>query len=80
MIPPANKASFSRGLNDRIEQGDSIELIGIKEAIQENLEDITVTNLTKNITFKVRLSFSPREKEALLAGGIINLIRSQEGN
>lgn len=65
---------------DRIEQGDSIELIGIKEAIQENLEDITVTNLTKNITFKVRLSFSPREKEALLAGGIINLIRSQEGN
>ncbi len=63
---------------ESLEHDDVIELIGIKKAIETNLKEIQVTNRTKNKIFNVRLSFSPREKEALLAGGIINLIRSQE--
>ena len=61
-----------------IEEGDRLSIINLKEAIELNQTQLTVTNQSKQSTFTVHLPLSPREKEAILAGGIINLIRQRE--
>ena len=63
---------------DLIEEGDQLSIINLKEAIELNQTQLTVTNHSKQSTFTVHLPLSPREKEAILAGGIINLIRQRE--
>ena len=63
---------------DLIEEGDQLSIINLKEAIELNQTQLTVTNQSKQSTFTVHLPLSPREKEAILAGGIINLIRQRE--
>ena len=63
---------------DLIEEGDRLSIKNLKEAIELNQTQLTVTNQSKQSTFTVYLPLSPREKEAILAGGIINLIRPRE--
>ena len=63
---------------DLIEEGDQLSITNLKEAIELNQTQLTVTNQSKQSTFTVHLPLSPREKEAILAGGIINLIRQRE--
>ena len=63
---------------DLIEEGDRLSIKNLKEAIELNQTQLTVTNHSKQSTFTVHLPLSPREKEAILAGGIINLIRQRE--
>lgn len=63
---------------DLIEEGDRLSIKNLKEAIELNQTQLTVTNQSKQSTFTVHLPLSPREKEAILAGGIINLIRPRE--
>ena len=62
---------------DLIEEGDRLSIKNLKEAIELNQTQLTVTNHSKQSTFTVHLPLSPREKEAILAGGIINLIRQR---
>ena len=62
---------------DLIEEGDRLSIKNLKEAIELNQTQLTVTNQSKQSTFTVHLPLSPREKEAILAGGIINLIRQR---
>ena len=63
---------------DLIEEGDRLSIKNLKEAIELNQTQLTVTNQSKQSTFTVHLPLSPREKEAIVAGGIINLIRPRE--
>lgn len=63
---------------DLIEEGDQLSMTNLKEAIELNQTQLTVTNQSKQSTFTVHLPLSPREKEAIVAGGIINLIRQRE--
>lgn len=63
---------------DLIEEGDRLSIKNLKEAIELNQTQLTVTNHSKQSTFTVHLPLSPREKEAIVAGGIINLIRQRE--
>ena len=63
---------------DLIEEGDRLSIKNLKEAIELNQTQLTVTNQSKQSTFTVHLPLSPREKEAIVAGGIINLIRQRE--
>lgn len=63
---------------DLIEEGDQLSMTNLKEAIELNQTQLTVTNHSKQSTFTVHLPLSPREKEAIVAGGIINLIRQRE--
>ena len=63
---------------DLIEEGDRLSIKNLKEAIELNQTQLTVTNHSKQSTFTVHLPLSPREKEAILAGGTINLIRQRE--
>ena len=62
---------------DLIEEGDQLSITNLKESIELNQTQLTVTNHSKQSTFTVHLPLSPREKEAILAGGIINLIRQR---
>lgn len=61
---------------DRISQGDKLV---IKNAVQQikDGDEIVVTNVTKNFDIKVKLSLSPRLKEVILAGGLLNYTKNK---
>lgn len=56
---------------DEIEQGDILAITGIRDAL-ENGDELFLENKTKSSRYKVELTASGRQKEALLAGGVIN--------
>jgi len=53
-----------------IEKGDSLEMSKIIEELKAGKE-ITVRNLTKNKEFKVKYELSERQKDIILAGGLL---------
>lgn len=62
---------------DDIDQGDILAVRDIRRAI-ENDEDIVITNKTKGNQYKVKHTFSERQKEAVLHGGVINRFKAQK--
>jgi len=56
---------------DRIDQGDDLRLDGLRAMVADG-EMLTVRNATRGTTFEVRLVASPRQRRALLAGGVLN--------
>ncbi len=63
---------------DRIAQGDELELPDLRRAVAER-GTLTVRNRTRGTTLTVRLQVSGRERAALLAGGVLNLVRAEAG-
>jgi aconitate hydratase len=61
---------------DRVEQGDELELVGLREAL-ENGRPVTVRNLSKGSDFLTEHNLTPRQAEILLAGGLLNYVRAQ---
>jgi aconitate hydratase len=61
---------------DRIEAGDTLELDGLRAALPAG-DELTVRNATRDETFAVRHRLSPRQVEAVLAGGQIPLLAKQ---
>ena len=59
---------------DTIDVMDELEIPNVKEQIIGQ-DEITVLNKTKNLTYKVGLQVSEREREMLLLGGKINKIK-----
>jgi len=57
-----------------IRQGDELEMTDLKAAVRGS-EKFAVINKTRGTTFEVRLTVSAREREILLAGGVLNLAR-----
>lgn len=58
---------------------DVYELKDIKESILEN-KKVVVFNKTTNQTIKATLFLSPREKEMIMYGGLLNMIKEKGGN
>ncbi len=56
---------------------NQLEIPGLKKALGKGEESIQVKNLTQETAFEVNLDFSPRQREILLAGGLLNLTRAQ---
>ena len=56
---------------DKISEGDELSLKGIKNAIIENKTAI-LQNLTKNEEYIVNYDLSQRQKDMILAGGLLN--------
>lgn len=56
---------------NKIDQEDEIAIENLHEQMKAGNE-ITVTNKTKNFTFKTNLNVSPRLKDILLAGGLLH--------
>lgn len=61
---------------DGIDQMDQLRLPDIRKAIAEGGE-IVVENLTKGTRFPVRCELSQRQREMLLAGGLLNYTKQQ---
>jgi aconitate hydratase len=58
-----------------IEQGDKWEIAGVRDAVQAR-EDLTVRNLTKGTSFRVAYNLTDRQVKILLAGGLLNYIKT----
>ncbi len=56
---------------DKITQGDELSLKGIKEAIMNN-EPAILVNLTTNEEYAINYDLSQRQKDIILAGGLLN--------
>jgi aconitate hydratase len=69
----ANAADY-----DGIAQGDVLEMDGLKAALKKGAETFAVRNATKKKTYTAQLSLSARQREMLLAGGLLNLTRMQQ--
>ncbi|MCX5656489.1 MAG: aconitase family protein [Planctomycetota bacterium] len=57
---------------ERIRPGDELELAGLRTAVREG-ETLSVRNATQGFAFDVRLVASSRQREILLAGGVLNM-------
>lgn len=55
---------------DEIDQGDQLEITGLRHRV-EAAQDIEVTNLTKNCRFRTQLCITDRQRDILLAGGLL---------
>ncbi len=55
---------------DRVEKGDRLLIPDVKNSLKGN-QSYTVYNLTKNYSFEVSSYLNDREKEILLAGGLL---------
>lgn len=61
---------------DKIAQGDNLELHGLKEAVEGN-GDFTLVNTANGAEISVYCEISQRQKDMLLAGGLLNYTREQ---
>ena len=56
---------------DKINQLDELKIDNLKEAII-NADTVKVTDVTKGFDFEVKLDFSQRQRDMLVAGGLLN--------
>lgn len=61
---------------DKIAQGDQLMLSGVRSKIQ-NGEKVSLTNVTKGEEYELHYAFSDRQRDMLLAGGLLNYTREQ---
>ena len=61
---------------DKLEQGDKIELPGIRARL-ERKEEITLVNKSKGIEIPLQVDLSERQRAILLAGGLLNYTVAQ---
>ncbi|MHB8909669.1 MAG: aconitate hydratase [Syntrophales bacterium] len=60
---------------DTLEQGDELEIAGIHAALASG-KPLTATNLTRNATFPLTYDFTRRQAAIILAGGLLNYIKT----
>lgn len=57
---------------DQIDQEDILEIKDVKAGVEA--DEVEVINTTKKTSFKTKLGLSPKEKESILAGSLINVV------
>ena len=60
---------------ENLEQGDELEITGIHAALWAG-EKLAVKNLTRDKTFLLTYGFSKRQMGIILAGGLLNYIKT----
>jgi aconitate hydratase len=60
----------------RIQQGDTIEIPHARQAVENGLNVIEATNLTQGAKFGLRVNLTERGRKVVLAGGMLNFVRS----
>jgi aconitate hydratase len=63
---------------DKIEQGDTLEIEGIKEAIEAG-KPVTARVAGNGTEIPLRYDLSPFQRDVLLAGGLLNYTRQKAG-
>ena len=64
---------------DAVKQGDDLEIPRLKRALSRGADTIEVRNVTRGQTIPMALSLSGRQREILIAGGLLNLTRKGMG-
>ncbi|MGD1158300.1 MAG: aconitate hydratase [Terriglobia bacterium] len=59
---------------DRVDQGDQLEINGMQQALASG-EFLTVKNVTQGYEFRAKHNLSERQRQILLAGGLLNYVR-----
>jgi aconitate hydratase len=62
---------------ERIEQGDELEIAGVRQSIQQG-DELRVRNVTQGSEFAVRHDLSPRQVQVVLAGGRLSYVKSMQ--
>ncbi len=60
---------------DKVEQGDMLEIKGVLESLK-NSDVIVISDKTKGFDFEAELDLSERQREMLLAGGLLNYTKN----
>lgn len=66
------------GAYEKIERGDRIVISNVVESLETG-RNPEVKNKTKNIAIPVKMSLTQRNRKILLAGGLLNFIKSRAG-
>ena len=64
---------------DRIHQGDSLELKGVRATVEAGAEKLTLTNKTTGEEYTMLLPLTDRQRGMILAGGLLNYTRESNG-
>jgi aconitate hydratase len=64
-------------VRDRLEVGDQLTIPGLRQALGSGAEEVEV-QVEGKPGFVARLELSPRERETVLAGGLLNQLRERE--
>jgi aconitate hydratase len=59
---------------ERLEQGDRLLIRNVRDSIEEG-KDIIIENISKGYTFEARANLNRKERELILMGGLLPLIR-----
>jgi aconitate hydratase len=62
---------------DKISQGDIIKIDNIRAKLSEGINEFEVFNKAKNIKFLVKHDLSPRLRDIVLAGGLLNYVKNK---
>ncbi|MBD3288134.1 aconitate hydratase, partial [candidate division KSB1 bacterium] len=62
---------------EKIEQGDKLVLENVISLLRES-KDLTIKNLTKDITIPVNHDLTDRQRDIVLAGGLLNHTRENQ--
>ena len=60
---------------DKIEQGDELTIPDVRKSVKENRSKVLVKNITKNIEFDAECDLSERERQMILAGGALSIMK-----
>ena len=60
---------------DKISEGDELEIKNVREKIEKN-EKLTLTNNTTNEEYPLSYEFSARQRDMILAGGLLNYTKA----
>jgi len=69
----------NEGDYDRLSPGDQLEINGVREALAAG-KFLQVKNITQGFEFPVKYNLSERQRRIILAGGLLNFVRSQQGD
>ena len=61
---------------DKIGVNDELELCGIRKAIADGADEFNLTDKTTGESIAVKLDFSQRQRDMLLAGGLLNYTKN----
>jgi len=62
---------------DGIEQGHQLSIAGLKNAVENGDECVTVKNITSGKEFQAKMTLSPRQRSILSSGGTLNWMKKQ---
>ena len=61
---------------DRLTEGDALRIGGLREAVASR-DTVLLTDATTGEEIPLRLCFTARQREILLAGGLLNLTKER---